>query len=215
MTVDVHAGRRPRTRLSVAAAVLAGLVVVAELVAAPLVGSRAEAALAACGIDDVRVDLGARPHLWSLVTGEVNDVHVEMDGLHVGPLRVDRIDVELARVAFGRRQVVGIPARVEIEGGHATAVVTEADLDELVALPFSRVDVSDRGVRVVLLGASIDVFITAAHDRVELRLVDESVPAIQVGLPAGVEVIGVTPSAGTLAVEAEITGAVDGNGIGC
>lgn len=194
---------------------LAILVVAAELLAAPLVSWRTEAGLTACGAEGASVDLGPRPHLWALATGHVDDVHVDIDGLRLGSLRVDRVRAEFDRVDFERRRLLGMSAPLRIQTGTATALVTEADLDELVDLPLAAVRITEDGVFVVLLGAPVEVLLTPAAGHLELRVVDESVPAIGIDLPAGVEVTDVHPESGILAVQAELAGTVTAGDLPC
>jgi len=205
--------RRPlvaRILLSVAL-----LVAGAELLAAPLVSWRTAAGLTACGAEGASVDLGARPHLWALATGHVDDVRLDIDGLRIGPLRVDQVTAQFDGVDFERRRLVGMDGPLRMQAGTATATVTESDLDELVDLPLSSVQVTDEGVFVVLLGAPVEVLLTPAPGHLELRVADETVPAIGIDLPAGVEVTDVEAGSGILSFQAELASAVSAGDLPC
>lgn len=191
------------------------LLLAAELAAAPLASSRLQAAFSSCGVEAASIDLGSRPHLWSLVTGRVRDVRIDLNGLRIGPLRIAEIQAHVDEIHFARRILVGLSAPFEVRSGTASATVTEVDLDEVVTIPLTSVRIDPDGVIVVVLGIPVPLIVQPAAGRVELRVIDESLPPIRIDLPESVEVTEVQPGSGILTVQANLTGSLSPGALSC
>ncbi len=199
---DAPRFRRPARLVALAIAVTALLTF--ELAAEPLISWRTGEALAGCGVERARVELGARPHLWSVATGRVDDVSMRIDGYHLGPLQIDRVEADVERVDFPRRRLIGIAAPLELTGGTATATITGDALGEVMDVPFASIRITPEGIFLVVLGARIQVLIGVEDGRLELRLVDESFPALRIEAPAGTKILDVTTAPGQLLVTARL-----------
>lgn len=187
----------------------------AEVTAQPWATARIHAALEACGpVESVDVSLGRRPHVLGLLSGRMNDVAVSIRGMRVGPVVIDSVDVDVDHVSFPRRRLLGMGGAMRLENGLVHAVVTEDDLDAWVEIPLASVRVTVDGIVVVVLGARIDVLLTVEDGALELRLADESLPALRLDPPAGVEVVGVTAQERQIAVLARLPASIE-PGVAC
>lgn len=180
------------------------MILVLELAAAPFVSWRTRQALAGCGVEHASLELGARPHVWSIVAGRLVDVHMEIEGYRLGPVRIDRVDLAAERVDFPRRSLVGISSPLTLTNATATATISADALDAAMSLPFTSIRVTAAGIFVVVLGATVEVLLAVEDGRLELRLVNESLPALRLDPPAGAEIIDVTTTTGRVLVTARL-----------